>query len=771
MNENRPTRAPLFLLLLLLLAAGGIRLYLAIQAHVPTLDTAVVGQMAVNILKGDRPLFFAGQNYMGALEAYALALVFLVVPPGRVSMTLVTIAFALAWTIAVYLFFRRRHGAWAGLAAATVPAFPGWPVFWYTTAPYGGYPQTYFFGTILLLLALPFLDRKPFRPGPRHALLLAAITGLALWTNLQVAPYVGAAAIAGLVAFVRRPRPWSAWWPYLLIPAAMALAFLPQLLAEASHVHPPMFDGFSRKAAARSWRALIEHDLPRSLFWLYPPEQLHRIMAIIFTCAASGILLLARRPRTGGPSASGTFMLVVLMIAFFAVTYFPHPMSGYVPRYLNAPLSLLLSAGLAGWVGAEFRALRRIGAALAALLLLYNAVGILSAARVRGPTELQTLHRFEQAIDVARDGGWSAVMLTGSEVEGYDGARLTFLAGGRPVFASAFSDRFLDHQLAWEFGEYAGYSTRRRHLPFVEGSLNALGIGEIAIHTTDADALFTVPEVRRYHERSIIPDGIDGWEREPNNHPLFDRRAATTWPDEGTSNRLIVHLDAPVSFAGLRASAGQPSALPYRYTIRILREDGTWVEAQSSDRRIAGTYLSGTRVYFRGHHPWMDIRFPPIIGTAMEWTLLPGPDNPTPPKLIDLHVLTSHGEAWPEWDAIVTPEFEAKLTALSPETVVAERGLQRALRKGIRDPALRTQLPLPYNPRFGRTQPERFVLPYGTIHLWIESTYRESALRVLQRNGIAYELNDDQTPFTLITLSNAPPEANPLSWNGFQIMD
>ncbi|MDY0148609.1 MAG: hypothetical protein RBT03_00815 [Kiritimatiellia bacterium] len=293
--------AHLSLMGLVLLVAASLRLTLAWKAHSTTLDTAVVGQMALDILDGDRPAFFAGQSYLGALEAYLLALVFWVLPASPVTMTLVTISFALAWVVVTFCFFRRGHGPWAALAAALVPAIPGWSSTWYTTAPYGGYPETYFFGTLLLLLALPFLARDSFRPSLRHALALALVAGLGLWVNLQLLPFLVAAGLAGLWAWSRHPRPLRPWLAYLSVPLAMGLAFLPQVLAEPSHVEPPLFAGLSFQAVARSCRALFQYDLPQCVLWTYPPAPLHRLAALLLTALVIGGIVLAWRHRRNAP--------------------------------------------------------------------------------------------------------------------------------------------------------------------------------------------------------------------------------------------------------------------------------------------------------------------------------------------------------------------------------------------------------------------------------------------------------------------------------------
>ncbi len=772
MNNARTSHAPFALLILLLVLAGGFRLYLAREAHMPTIDTAVVGQMALDILAGDRPAFFAGQNYLGALEAYLLALVFMVVPPGRVTMTFVTIGFALAWIAITYFFFRQRHGAWAALAAASVPAFPGWPSAWYTTVPYGGYPETYFFGMVLLVMALPFLDRRDFAPSRRHALALAAVAGMAVWTNLQVAPYLAAAGLAGLWAFCRHPRPLRIWVPYGLVPLAVAAVFLPQLQQDPAQVQLPIFSRLSLAAAAHSGREFFQYDLPRSLLWTFPPQFLHILVAFLWGAVVAGGLILAfceRRRATVNPA---TALLVLAMVAVFSLTYFPHPLSGHVPRYFNAPLALLLGWSLAVWVNASPAWIRRAGLAAALFLAAYNATGMICAARAKEPDQRQTGARFRAAITAARDGGWDALLDTGSEVEGYEGARLNFLSSGKPVFASAFSDRFLGHQLAWEFSGRAGYLVRRGHLPFIEGSLAAMNVSNRQIRLTAHYALIDAPEVSRIQERSLIPSSIADWPGPVDRHPLFDRSAATTWPAEPdlAAHALTMQFNEPVRFVGLRTSARHPGELPFRYAVRVRRLDGTWITVQESERRIAGSYLSGTRLYFRGYHPWMDLRFDPVVGTALEWTWLEGPDDPDPPQLYDLHVLEATGRTWPEWSRIV-PDIQAALEAVPDVRIIAERGVLRELHRHAGSEAFRRRLPLPYNPRFLQTQPEQFSLVEGQYVLIIEDAYRETTQAVLRKTGGTLLDARPIPPFCVLVIAIDAAASGKAAWHGFRLVE
>src|SRR2546427_8426157 len=72
-------RSPLWLCLLIALV---IRIWLTYHTHgVIDGDEAMVGIQAEHILRGEHPLYFYGQAYMGSLEAYLMALLFLIGGP------------------------------------------------------------------------------------------------------------------------------------------------------------------------------------------------------------------------------------------------------------------------------------------------------------------------------------------------------------------------------------------------------------------------------------------------------------------------------------------------------------------------------------------------------------------------------------------------------------------------------------------------------------------------------------------------------------------
>src|SRR5436305_5005067 len=66
-------------------------------------DEMMVGLQAEHILRGDRPVYYYAQPYMGSLEAYFAALIFLFTGPAVWAMRLETIPMSL---LMVYLAWR-----------------------------------------------------------------------------------------------------------------------------------------------------------------------------------------------------------------------------------------------------------------------------------------------------------------------------------------------------------------------------------------------------------------------------------------------------------------------------------------------------------------------------------------------------------------------------------------------------------------------------------------------------------------------------------------
>ncbi|MBF6591450.1 MAG: hypothetical protein IVW57_13110, partial [Ktedonobacterales bacterium] len=199
--------------LALLTLAALYRLTLVLRGW-PTLDSdeAIIGLMARHILsQHELPIFFWGQEYMGALEAYLAAGVFALLGPSVVTLHLMTLALTLGFLAAIYALGRAAYGPAAGLLALAWLAFGPSFALLRGLAAIGGYQEMLLFSALVLLGVWARLRHAERLPADRAAWRRSLATyagiglaaGLGLWSDLLIAPIL-------LVAFVvlvwARPR-------------------------------------------------------------------------------------------------------------------------------------------------------------------------------------------------------------------------------------------------------------------------------------------------------------------------------------------------------------------------------------------------------------------------------------------------------------------------------------------------------------------------------------------------------------------------------------
>lgn len=184
------------------LAAGfgllgvGYRLALLVAEIPPTnSDEATSGLVALHIAQGrEFPLYFYGQYYMGALESYLAAPLFLVAGPSNLALRLPNLLLYVAFLALMWHLTRRLYGP--GLAVATVALFAlgSDRIVKNQLIAGGGYPEMNPAGALLMLLAAN-LGLGVWQGGGRLRAYAGwgLVAGLTLWDDWLVMPYVGAA--------------------------------------------------------------------------------------------------------------------------------------------------------------------------------------------------------------------------------------------------------------------------------------------------------------------------------------------------------------------------------------------------------------------------------------------------------------------------------------------------------------------------------------------------------------------------------------------------
>ncbi len=207
---------------LVLIGALTLRLLLA-QGYwpLPNSDEATMGLMAMHIQHGEWPIFFYGQHYMGALEAYVAAPLFSVFGVSiftlRLSLTLLFMLFL----VVMYLLVRTLYTRDFALFTLLLFSLGSNAVLSRELSVIGGYIETLLFAALSFLLAT-WLALSAGSQG-RYARLwrLAAyaawglVIGLGVWSDLLILPLALCSGLI-LLLFCRREMARGAVLPLVL---------------------------------------------------------------------------------------------------------------------------------------------------------------------------------------------------------------------------------------------------------------------------------------------------------------------------------------------------------------------------------------------------------------------------------------------------------------------------------------------------------------------------------------------------------------------------
>ena len=345
--------------------AAGLALKIAILAtHSITFDAdeAVLGLMARHILSGERPVFFYGQSYMGALDAYLTVPFFLMFGQTVTAMRLLQVAlFAGVLISTAALAFRLDDDPFAALAAAAMVAIP--PVLFslYTSSTLGDYVETLLFNNLLLLIGLDLVTAR--RGGVGWWIAFGVIAGVGWWSMALVVVSLIPLAAVGLIRMWKAPP----WGRVLAAALGFAAGAAPWIVASAAHglgstatdLSGAWFSGPS--ALGDRLLALVLFNLP-ALVGLRPPWSVEwNLLPIGLLLAALYGLVLWRSARAALPALKSgddrqtLTALIVLGWATLLILFLATPFGGDpTGRYL-----LPLWPGLAILVGGWLAAMRR----------------------------------------------------------------------------------------------------------------------------------------------------------------------------------------------------------------------------------------------------------------------------------------------------------------------------------------------------------------------------------------------------------------------------
>lgn len=173
-------------------------------------DEDTLGLMALHIAyHGQFPIFFYGQSFLGPLEAYVGAAIFLLSGPTVFSLRLGMILLFTLFLVSMYLLTSLLYTKKLALFTLVVLSLGSPEVLLRELAAQGGHPETPLFGAVIVLfttwLALTYKPNLSPRDQKRRIMLYGiwgCILGVAFWNDPLATPFILTAGL-GLILFCR----------------------------------------------------------------------------------------------------------------------------------------------------------------------------------------------------------------------------------------------------------------------------------------------------------------------------------------------------------------------------------------------------------------------------------------------------------------------------------------------------------------------------------------------------------------------------------------
>jgi 4-amino-4-deoxy-L-arabinose transferase-like glycosyltransferase len=587
-------------------------------------DLGTVALMSQHILEGrERPLYFYGQEYSGALAAYIGAVTFALFGPSLFSLCIAMLPFALLWIFATYLLFRRLGGEAAGLIAAALVAFAPPALMYFSIVPFLGYLPVFAFGTLMLYLGVRLNDPDATARAEWLCLGgLGALAGLAIWTQPLCLPYL-VAAFGLVVVRLVRSRSMKRLIPKLGLAAALcAVTLIPVIVTASRRGLGGMFGLWPTDIGFIPGNAQL-------LMTEYVPDQLlarGQVPAAVLALAEAAyivlgagfvlglVLAIARRHRPSLRAALVPLAFVVVFLGFFL----SNSKSAVVTTRYFTPFYLGVVACLVFPLAARRRWLTAAAAVLIALVIGHNVAAVLGQA-YGAPARAAAL------ADAALEKRVRAVEATGLRhvmTPRYNGQVMTFLAGERVIFAALSRDCYYPYTVAASADDRTGFMMPDADAPAFEATLRSLGVTSFSAFPAEGWTVFGRFELPSERLELVEPAAVFLVAADGSITPaggLADHNEETIVGDRfGAESSLVFDFGRSVRLRAVRFIAPSPLDYPVGYTLDGATEtlDGAagsepqWTDLQRVEAREPRACIAGNRLYEQGHDTVMECRFP-----------------------------------------------------------------------------------------------------------------------------------------------------------------
>ena len=755
-NQNRLAKSGIVLPLALAVMAVVWRVYLGWGYHHKA-DALVVGTMAADIAAGRAfPAVYYGQHYMGSLEAWITAPLFVITGPTFWGIMFAPIFVTALGVLSFYHLGSALGGRFAGMAAAIMLALAPFSITYYTISPRGCYPEVIAGGAFLLWMASAIL-REEEKPGVKISMFAGAVAGLLLWTSLISVPALVTFALFA-IAFAEGRK-----WLWSRSGAAFTAGSIPGVAIFLFFIAPKMASDSTSQAGVNNLAVKIQATLgiftelfvtsnssaPAAMKFLQWPSLAIVALSLAWLFALAAI----SRKEPEGRTALVISVFGVIFISMYMVN--DNSLPGQL-RYM-APLSAALFPAAGAMLGRIYNENRFV--ALAALLLMVSYWTIESQAIFNKAKKedasffAYTLRAYD---DLAKAGVRSVVWSEPEVTALLD--YITLTGRGNLHAMMSHGSRMKSTTLAIEADadeavilEGPPVETLKQ-LETVCGKNYKTGL---AAGRTFAYAM----KPARIAPSESIPSSII--ETTPLTASLFDRRFSTVYSGSGP---IVIALKKPVKLAGLRAIWGENA--PAIIGISASDDGVSW-------RTLAGratlSYFvpSGGKIYQRV--------LMKLDREHQEWVF------PEAPSLRYIRFDTDGGIAGPTYDIHEIFIYEASVplnrpAEPSPDEVIAAAALSgvKILAVGRRMASLLNLSPgLPFKTVQPLLRPVDMNLAKGKWQIEpgfaavVDGEDTEELKGRLNRSGVKYELKQVGSA----SLVKFAGQGKNVWWTGFTLID
>ena len=645
----------------ILFSAAALLLLGSWYSYTSTFDTGTVGLMSVNIVNGDRPLFFYGQPYFGALEAYLAAVFIFLFGFSEFVVSLSPISFTLAWIFFSYLLFSRIHSRTAGLIAAACTAFPGYYVFWYSISTYGGYSAILCIGTTILWLSLKVLQENLYKaPLVFHASCIGILMGLGIWIHPLVFPYIViSACIFGLFVLKERFRSDIVFSLGLAVGFALS-GFLPFYFETGS-----FFGGISEPVQL-SWMFIVKalynlffvnsYELVVWNFTHTFESSLIRYLALysgILTFCIALLLAAYSLVLTKKKLSDKKYYLVPFAFCLLFLTmYVQHHMATIkAPRYAIGFLCMLFCIiwSLA-IIDQKKRSLKIVSWSLFCFWIVYQVTGtvLFITANISYTQEERNMAR--DIVTAAHDNNLTSVVTYGDPLFGLKGQKFSMYSQNKIAFAHADKERYQKNAQWTETDFGKGYLVTEEYKKSLENTLKGLGVS-FTVEKVHNYFLFSHLQLKPQFVMQVIPG--EDVKFVPDQEDKNDRIGELLGDrSQDVSSELTMLTGKALSFdtGRLRNLCGlwmfpfqDPSATewtgPGRYEVYFSVDGSSYDKIYSSLPHTGNGFHAGPNIYIGGAMGKVETLFAPVDARYVRIVFL----DKSPSPITELYIFQTDG--------------------------------------------------------------------------------------------------------------------------------